>query len=46
MVRELMLNLGYKEEEIKNIVNQYPLCNLKEETLLRKIKEIYDYLLS
>lgn len=30
MVKEYLLQLGYSKEEIKTILNSYPLCNLKK----------------
>lgn len=46
MVKEYLLQLGYSKEEIKTILNSYPLCNLKKDTLLLKIKEVYYLLIS
>ena len=46
MVKEYLLQLGYSKEEIKTILNSYPLCNLKKDTLLAKIKEVYCLLIS
>jgi len=46
MVKEYLLQLGYSKEEIKTILNSYSLCNLKKDTLLAKIKEVYYLLIS
>lgn len=46
MVKEYLLQLGYGKEEIKTILNSYPLCNLKESTLLADVKEVYYLLIS
>lgn len=41
MVKEYLLKLGYSDKEIDAVLNSYPLCKLKENTLLAKIKEVY-----
>ena len=46
MVKEYLLKLGYSDEEIDAVLNSYPLCKLKENTLLAKIKEVYCLLIS
>jgi len=45
MLKETLLKIGYKEKEIIKIINTYPLSNLKEETLLKKIQEINSFLI-
>ena len=37
----LLLDLGYQEKEIENILITYPLTNLKDETLYKNIKNNY-----
>lgn len=46
MVKEYLLKLGYSDEEIDAILSSYPICSLKEDTLLAKIKEVYCLLIS
>src|SRR5699024_8217837 len=46
MVKEYLLKLGYSDKEIDAVLNSYPLCKLKENTLLAKIKEVYCLLIS
>ena len=41
---ELLLELGYQEKEIENILITYPLTNLKDETLYKNIKNIQIYI--
>ena len=38
MVKELMLSLGYSENDMNEIVSTYPLTNFTEENLFKKIK--------
>ena len=45
-LKELFLELGYNENEYVEIVNTYSIIDMKAETLLKKIKEIYDFLIS
>ena len=45
-LKELFLKLGYNENEYVEIVNTYSIIDMKAETLLKKIKEIYDFLIS
>lgn len=44
MLEQYMLEIGYTKEEIDIIINSYPICNLKEETLPENIKNIYSFL--
>lgn len=44
MLEEYMLSLGYSKEIIDKTKSIYPLCNLKEETLLNNIKEKLNFL--
>ena len=44
MLKEYMLSLNYTDNDINKIINTYPLCNMKESTLLNKIKENYSFL--
>ena len=45
-LKELFLSLGYNEEEYTKIISTYPLFNLKEDTLYKKVKENYKFLIS
>ena len=45
-VKEHLLQLGYSIEDVGNILNSYPLCNLKESTLLADVKEVYSLLIT
>ena len=45
-LKELFLELGYSENEYVEIVNTYPIKNMKPETLMRRVKENYDFLIS
>ena len=45
-LKELFLKIGYKEEEFIEIINSYPIVNMKQETLMRKVQENYDFLVS
>ena len=44
-LKELFLKLGYGENEYVEIVNTYPIINIKPETLMRRVKENYDFLM-
>ena len=44
MVRELLLELGYKNEDIDTAISAYNLFRYTEETLTRKINENYLFL--
>ena len=44
MLTEYMKNLGYTSNQITKIITIYPLNKLKEETLLKKIEENYNFL--
>ena len=46
IIKEYLLKLGYSIEDIGNILNSYPLCNLKENTLLADVKEVYSLLIT
>ena len=39
MLKEYLLNFGYENSDIEIIVNTYPLCRHKEETLYKNRKE-------
>ena len=43
MVREYLKEIGYTNYDIEKILTTYPICNLKEETLLKNIKKNYEY---
>ena len=45
-IEELFLSLGYTEEEINEIKKCYPVSNVKDDTLLKRVKEMHDYLFS
>ena len=45
-LKELFLKLGYNENEYVEIVNTYPIINTRPETLVRKVKENYEFLIS
>ena len=45
-LKELFLELGYSENEYVEIVNTYPIITMKLETLMRKVKENYEFLIS
>ena len=45
-MRKLFIELGYTEKDYLEIKNSYPLERTKEETLIKKVKENYDFLLS
>lgn len=45
-LKKMFLELGYSEKEYVKIVNTYPIINMKPETLMRRVKENYDFLIS
>ena len=45
MIKDLMLSYGYSEEDIDGIIASYSLAKLSPETLEKKIKENYEFLL-
>ena len=45
-LKELFLELGYNENEYVEIVNTYSIITMKPETLMRKVKENYEFLIS
>ena len=45
-LKELFLELGYSENEYVEIVNTYSIIDMKAETLMRKVKENYEFLIS
>ena len=45
-LKELFLELGYSENEYVEIVNTYSIITMKPETLMRKVKENYEFLIS
>lgn len=45
-LKKLFLELGYSEKEYVKIVNTYPIKNMKPETLIRRVKDNYDFLIS
>ena len=45
-LKELFLELGYSENEYVEIVNTYQIITMKLETLMRKVKENYEFLIS
>ena len=40
MVRKYLKEIGYKDNEIEEILEAYSLMNFKEDTLLKNIKKI------
>ena len=40
--RNLFLELGYTEEDYLKIISAYPIYILKEETLIKNVKTIFD----
>ena len=44
-LKEEFIKLGYTEEEYHDIRNSYPINNLKGETLIKKLKDNFNYLL-
>lgn len=46
MLREYMIGVGFTDKDIDKIINTFPVCNYKEETLLKKIDEVYKFLLN
>lgn len=45
-MRKLFLEIGYTEEETNNIINSYIFKKNKPETLINKVNNNYNYLLS
>ena len=45
MLKKLFLDLGYTEEEFEIIINNEIISEYKEETLLIKVKENFQFLL-
>ena len=45
-LKKMFLELGYSEKEYVKIVNTYPIINMKPETLKKRVKENYDFLIS
>lgn len=45
-LKKMFLELGYSEKEYVKIVNTYPIKNMKPETLIRRVKDNYDFLIS
>lgn len=45
-VKEYLKDFGYSNKDIDNIINSFGVNNLKEETLLRHIKEILDFFIN
>lgn len=45
-LKELFKKLGYTESEFEDIVNGFGVVGLKPETLLKKVKENYDFFIS
>ena len=45
-IRKLFIELGYTEEDYLEIKNSHSLEKMKEETLIKKVKENYDFLVS
>ena len=43
-LENLFLSLGYTKEDYQKIITTYPINNLKEETLIKKVNEVYNYL--
>ena len=45
-LKELFLKIGYNKEEYIEIINSYALKYMKQETLIKKVQENYDFLVS
>ncbi len=45
-LKEIFIELGYTKEEYQEIRNSYAIKNMKEETLINKVKENYEFLIS
>ena len=45
MIRELMINLGYDDSDVLNILNDSHTISFKESTLCIKVEEIYSFFL-
>ena len=45
-LKELFLKLGYTEEEYTELINVYPIVVMRPETLINKVKENYEFLIS
>ena len=43
MLRKYMSELGYTSEEIDKIINSYPIVNYVEDTLYKKIRDIFNF---
>ena len=45
-IKKMFVELGYNENEYVEIVNTYQIITMKLETLMRKVKENYEFLIS
>ena len=45
-LKKVFLDIGYTNEDFEIITNTYPIANIKPETLNKKVKDIYKFLLS
>ena len=45
-LKKLFINLGYREEDIKEIITAHGIGELKPETLLENVKRNYEFLIS
>ena len=43
MVKEFLAKMGFSEKKINYILNLYPISEMKEETILRNIKDSYSF---
>ena len=45
-LKDLFRKLGYTEEEYMEIINTYSIASMKPETLMRKVRKNYNFLMS
>ena len=45
-LKKVFIDIGYTNEDFEIITNTYPIANMKPETLTKKVKDIYHFLLS
>ena len=45
-LKKVFIDIGYTNEDFEIITNAYPIANIKPETLTKKVKDIYNFLLS
>ena len=44
-LQQLFLELGYANEEYNKIKSYYSISKFKNETLLKRVREVYDFLI-